>query len=158
MVQTSHVLLALKDFKKAQDFFLHLGFQPEVSAKMRDESSPEILDGRLAPEPDQVCVLRDDRGFSMDLTIWYDTMKRYFGRSDLICLRVDDLDAVWASLENFPGVRLLTPPSEVSQEMEQAIENLQPGRFAIVSVDLDREDDNEQVIELIQGLVPDHLA
>ncbi len=158
MVRTSHVLLALKDFEKARNFFSHLGYRHEVSATMRDKPSPDILAGRQPPEPDQVCVLADERGFTMDLTIWYDTMRRFFGASDLICIAVDDLDAVWASLEGFPGVRRLVPPSPVSQEMYAAIDNLEPGRFAMIRVDLDREDGKEQLIELIEGLVPDHLA
>lgn len=158
MARTSHVLLALTNFEKAKNFFSHMGYQHEVSATMREEPSEEIRAGRQPAEPDQICVMADERGFSMDLTIWYDTMKKYFGRSDLVCLSVDDLDAVWASLDGFPGVRLLSPPSKVSSEMEAAIDNLQPGRFAMISVDLDREDGNEQLIELIEGLVPDHLA
>lgn len=159
MIRTSHVLFALKDFQKANDFFLHLGFKPVVSATMRERPSPEILAGRQPAEPDQVCVLADDRGFTMDLTIWYESMRRFYGSSDLVCLRVDDLDEVWASLETFPGVTRLSPPSPVSQEMIEALGDiLEPGRFAILSVDLDREDSKEQLIELIEGLVPEYLA
>ncbi len=99
-------------------------------------------------------MLADERGFSIDLSIWYETMQKFFGRSDLICISVDNLDTVWASLDNFPGVRRLIPPSPVSQEMQDEIEILEPGRFSIISVNLDREDGNEQLIELIEGLVP----
>lgn len=154
MIHTSHVLLALKDFKKAEEFFRHLGYRHVVSATMREKPCPEILAGQQAPEPDQVCVLADERGFSIDLSIWYETMQKFFGRSDLICISVDNLDAVWASLDDLPGVTRLVPPSPVSQEMQDAIEILEPGRFSIISVDLDREDGNEQLIELIEGLVP----
>jgi hypothetical protein len=159
MANISHVLLALKDFKKANDFFLHMGLTHFTSATMRDKPSPEILAGRQPAEPDRVHVMVDSRGFCMDLTIWYETMRRFYGSSDLFCMRVAKLDQVWASLKTFPGVRLLSPPSTVSQEMVKAIgDNLKPGRFAMISVDLDREDGKEQLIELIEGLVPDHLA
>lgn len=158
MVQMSHVLLAVKDFEKAKAFLLHLGFKPVVEATMRDKPSPEILAGRQVAEPDQVCVLQDDRGFTMDLTLWYETMRRFYGQSDLVCMRVKNLDEMWASLEGFPGVKRLSPPSTVSKEMCQQINILVPGRFAMISVDMDREDGKEQLIELIEGVVPDFLA
>ncbi|MBI4320903.1 MAG: hypothetical protein HY675_20615 [Chloroflexi bacterium] len=158
MVRTSHVLLAVTDFKKATEFFQHLGYEKFTSAVMREKPSPEIQAGRQVAEPDQVSVLVDERGFVIDLTLWYDTMRRYFGRSDAITIRVENLDAVWASLESFPGVRRLSPPSKVSAEMMKAIDKIDPGRFAIISVDLDREDGEEQLIELIEGLVPEYLA
>ena len=156
-METSHILLAVKDFKKAETFFRHLGYKPVVNATMREEPCAEIQEGHQPPEPDQVSVLADERGFSIDLSIWYETMEKYFGRSDLICISVEDLDAVWASLEGFPGVRRLVPPSSVSREMQAAIETLEPGRFSIISVDLDREDGQPQLIELIEGLVPPPL-
>ena len=158
MPQLQNVLIPVKDASKGTEVLMRLGLKPSVVWKKREALSQEQIDSieNIDFFDDECHQFTGANGAGIELLCFYETYKHDEGFAKgqtALNLCVEDLDETWESLKDVPGVRLMAPPTKIPDKFRIAVNttygyDVPPMRFALIRVDLDRVDGEEQTIVL----------